>query len=166
MAKALVEAHLAIDAEEANGYRSRLAFGSQVLWQPPSPTVIRFLRSMGVCRASQNLHLSFALTNRWGCAGSATTSTRLLGLAFDGYAPCQPSPPLVLRLWHLMSLCRASHHLHPLSLVFWVSRSMGLRRAGPHLHPSFTFGVQWVYAVPALTSTHCLPLAFGWPAPC
>jgi len=130
----LVEAHLAIDAEEANGYRSRLAFGSQVLWQPPSPTVVRFSRSMGVCRASQNLHLSFASTNRWGCAGSATTFTCRWGLAFDGYALCRPSPPLVLRLWHLMSLCRAGHHLHL----------------------SFASGVRWVYAVPALTSTHRL----------
>ena len=151
--------HLALDGVCCATSTLHPSFASRVRSGVLPPTVVRVSRSMGVCSASQNLHLSFASPDQWGCAGSTTTSTRRWGLAFDGSALCRPSPPLVLRLWRLMSLCRASHHLHlsfasgvrwtcampaPTSTRPSLWRSIGLCRASAHLHPSFASGIRYV----------------------
>ena len=147
-------------------FRWHLLIDGGVLCQPPAPPVVRVWRSMGVCCASHQLHLSFASRDRWGCAVRATTSTLRLHLPIDGGVLCQPPPPPVVRISRSMGVscasivrvsrsmrvCFASHQLHP-------SRSMGVSCASHHL-PSFASGARWMFALPAISSSRRSRLAF------
>ena len=146
--------------------RSLLAFDGGVPCQPESPPVVRVNQSMGVCWFSHHLHSSLGSCVRWVCAVPALTSTRPSPLAFDESVPCQPPPPPVLRFWRSIGPCHASAHLHP-SFAFgvrWVYAVPALTSTRRHL--SFGSSARWVCAVPTLTSTRPPLLAFDGSMPC